>query len=76
MNILQRIWERWKVIAQIIGDFIGRIILSGFYFTIFVPFGLGVKYFSDPLEIKDGHNVEWEERKTLDLSIDDVRRMS
>ena len=76
MNILRRIWESWKVIAQIIGDFIGRIILSAFYFTIFMPFGLGVKYLTDPLAIKDGHQVEWEERSTLDLTIDDVRRMA
>lgn len=76
MNIFRQIWERWKVIAQIIGDFIGRIILSGFYFTILVPFGLGVKYLSDPLAIKDGHRVEWEERKTHDLSTDDVMRLS
>ena len=76
VSIFRQIWERWIVVAQIIGDFIGRIILTVFYFTLFMPFGLGVRYLSDPLMVKENNHVEWEDRTTLDLTIDDVRRMS
>lgn len=76
MNMGQRIWENWKRIAQLIGDFIGRIILTGFYFTLFMPFGLGVRFFGDHLNIKSKHQVDWVDRTTNDLSMEDVRRLS
>ena len=74
MNTLSRIWQAWKRIAQVIGDFIGRIVLTVFYFTIFMPFGLGMRLFSDPLMIKLKINKHWLERTTRDLSLEDVRR--
>jgi len=39
-------------IAEAIGNFMNRLILSLFYFVIVLPFGLGVRLFSDPLRIK------------------------
>ena len=74
MNTLSRAWQAWKRIAQVIGDFIGRIVLTFFYFTIFMPFGIGVRLFSDPLMIKPKISKYWLERTNQDLSLDDVRR--
>ena len=74
MNYLSRAWQTWKRIAQVIGDFIGRIVLTIFYFTIFMPFGLGIRLLSDPLMIKRKNNKHWLERTTRDLTLDDVRR--
>ena len=74
MDTLSRVWQAWKRIAQVIGDFIGRIILTVFYFTIFAPFGLGIRLFSDPLLIKPKKHNRWLERTTKDLTIDNVRR--
>ncbi len=74
MNTLSRAWQAWKRIAQVIGDFIGRIVLTFFYFTIFMPFGIGVRLFSDPLMIKPKNSKYWLERTNQDLSLDDVRR--
>ena len=76
MDLLRNIWERWKRFGQIIGDFIGRVVLTVFYFTIFVPFGLGVRLFSDPLAIKAGHRSGWVERSTKDRTLEDARRLS
>jgi hypothetical protein len=77
VNILQKIWQGWKRIGQIIGDFIGRFVLSVFYFTLFVPFALGVRIWADPLMIKPGDiKVRWLERTTRDLKINDGRRLS
>jgi hypothetical protein len=76
MDLLRNIWEAWKRFGQVIGDFIGRVVLTVFYFTIFMPFGLGVRLFSDPLAIKAGHPNGWVERSTKDRTLEDARRLS
>ena len=77
MTFLRRFWEGWKRFGQIMGDFVARVILSIFYFTVFLPFGLGTRLFSDPLDIKtDDKEPQWHERKTKDLTLDDARRQA
>ncbi len=75
MDTLRKVWQVWKRIAQAIGDLIGRIVLTIFYFTIFAPFGLGVRLFMDPLMIKPKQRNQWLERTTQDSTIDDARRL-
>jgi hypothetical protein len=74
MNVLRRIWAKWLEIGQVIGDFIARILLTIFYFTIFMPFGLVVRLASDPMDIKRSQ-PKWLDRKTHDLALDDSRRL-
>jgi len=75
VGTLRTIWEKWKQIGQVIGDFIARIVLSLFYFTIFVPFALGIRLFGNPLGVKGKRNLaRWIDRKTRDLVLDDGRR--
>ena len=76
MNILRQIWEWWKPVGQAIGDFIGRVVLSLFYFTLFVPFGLGLRWFGDPLDIKGPSRPSWLERTTPESTVQDTRKMS
>ena len=76
MGLLGRVWATWKRFAQVVGDFIGRVVLTIFYFTIFMPFGLGVRLLGDPLAVKRKQGVRWLERKTRDLILDDARRLS
>ena len=65
----------WKRIGQFIGDFIARVVLSLFYFTLFVPFAVGVRLFGDPLGVKaKGNSPRWLERATRDLALDDALR--
>ena len=75
MDFLRRFWEAWKRFGKFIGDFIGRLVLTVFYFTIFVPFGLGVRLFGDPLGLKPKQPLQWIARSTHDLSMNDVRRL-
>jgi hypothetical protein len=75
MKTLKKAWQAWKRIGQIIGDQIGRVVLTLFYFTIFMPFGLGVRLFADPLAIRPLSHAKWLERKTHDLTIEDSRRL-
>ena len=73
---LGQIWRAWKRLGQIIGDWIARIVLTVFYFTIFVPFGLGVRLFADKLAIKHKHDPQWLECTTHNVTLDDARRLS
>jgi hypothetical protein len=58
------------------GDVIGRLVLTIFYFTIFLPFGAGVRLLADRLDFKRQVKPSWRERKTMDLTIDDSRRLT
>jgi len=75
VNILKSIWETWKRVGQYIGDFIARIILTLFYFTLFMPFGIFMRLFSDPLNIKYKISPSfWLDRKTDDSEITQAGR--
>jgi hypothetical protein len=75
METLRKVWEGWKRFGQFMGDLIGRLVLTVFYFTLFMPFGLGVRFFGDPLAIRPGSRSKWVERKTNDLTLEDSRRL-
>jgi len=75
METLRKVWQAWKRIGQFIGDTIGRVVLTVFYFTLFMPFALGVRYFGDPLALRPRGNSKWLERTTKDLTLEDTRRL-
>jgi hypothetical protein len=75
MDILRKVWQAWKRIGQFIGDQLGRVVLTVFYFTLFMPFALGVKLLGDPLAIRPQGRPKWLERKTRDLTLEDSRRL-
>ena len=75
METLRKVWQAWKRIGQFIGDQVARVVLTVFYFTLFMPFGLGVRFFGDPLALRPLSNIKWLERKTHDLTIEDSRRL-
>ena len=75
MEALRKGWQAWKRIGQFIGDQIGRVVLTVFYFTLFMPFGLGVRLFGDPLAIRPLSRAKWLERRTQDLTLEDSRRL-
>ena len=75
MTYLSSAWRLWKRFGLKIGNFIGRIVLTIFYFTIFLPFGLGLRLFGDPLEIKSKDHAYWLKRQTGDQNLDDARRL-
>ena len=75
MQALRKVWQAWKRIGQFIGDFVGRVFLTVFYFTVFMPFGLGVRLFGDPLTMRRSYQPQWLDRKTTDLTLEDARRL-
>jgi len=72
MEPLKKFWEKWKAFGQFLGNLLARVVLTIFYFTVFVPFGLGVRLFSDPLGIKTQATKYWQERTTEDQTLEDV----
>ena len=75
MEALRKFWHGWKRFGQFMGDFIGRLVLTIFYFTLFMPFGLGVRFFGDPMALRPSSRSKWLERKTQDLTLEDARRL-
>ncbi len=74
MDILRKFWAGWKRFGHFMGDLFGRLVLTIFYFTIFLPFGLIMRLWGDRLDIKSNVKPIWQERNTKDLTPDDARR--
>ena len=73
----RRAWERWKVIARIIGEFQSRLLLSVFYFVILGPVAVVRRVCSDPLHLRSGSLSGWlEVSGTSGKSIEDARRQA
>jgi hypothetical protein len=75
MEALKKGWHAWLRIGRFIGDQIGRVVLTVFYFTLFMPFALGVRIWGDPLAIRPDVRAKWLERNTHDLTLKDSRRL-
>ncbi|GAB4423799.1 MAG: hypothetical protein Kow0031_02500 [Anaerolineae bacterium] len=71
---VENVWHHWKQFGHFLGDWLGRVALTFFYFTVFVPFGVGVRLFADPLHIKKEPPERWRPRETGDQSFEDVLR--
>lgn len=72
-EIIQIAWRRWNIIGQAFGDFQGRLVALLFYFTIFVPFAVAVRLFSDPLHIRRA-DTRWHDRPPVGTALDEARR--
>jgi hypothetical protein len=51
-SLLRQLWRKWKALAWKIGNFQARVLLALLYFTLLLPFGVGLRLFSDPLRTK------------------------
>ena len=74
VSLTPNFWQGWKAFGHVLGNLIARIVLTIFYFTVFVPFALGVKLFGDPLHLKSESARLWRERSTGDQSLEEVLR--
>lgn len=72
-EILNLAWHRFSVIASIISDANARIVAVIFYFTIFMPFGIISRLFTDPLRLKDREPV-WVAREPVPSDLDSARQ--
>ncbi len=76
MNDINRLaWARFGIITGILADLQGRLIVTLFYFTILVPFGIGSRLFSDPLRIRREENRRpvWLERHAVGSTLEEAQ---
>lgn len=74
VTLTPNFWPGWKLFGHFLGNLVARVVLTIFYFTVFVPFALGVKLFSDPLHIKSTSAKLWQTRTTGDQTLEEVLR--
>jgi hypothetical protein len=73
--MLRKIWHAWKRLGQFMGDMLARVVLTVFYFSIFLPFGLVVTLLSDPLRMRRLQAAPfWLIRESGDRNLDEARR--
>jgi len=73
MATLKKIWEGWKRVSRVIGNFQARVLLTILYFTVVLPFAIGVSLFSDPLRIKH-RPTSWLDHPPIPTTLDWARR--
>lgn len=56
--MLRKAWDAWKRIAQKIGNFQARVLLTLIYGSLILPFGLLIRLFADPLRLRQ-RPEEW-----------------
>ena len=74
MKFLKLIWKKWRAFGQVMGDFVARIFMTVFYFTVAAPFGIGVRLLKDPLHLKS-KEVAWLKREEREETIETARRL-
>jgi hypothetical protein len=72
MSALRQFWKRWKAFGRRAGDVLGRLLMTVFYFTLAAPFGLIVRFFGDPLELKR-RQPRWEPRPKAETDLKRAR---
>ena len=76
MSPSRRLWSAWMRLGRAINNVVARVVMTVFYFTVFVPFGLGVRMFSDPLDMGANGSQGWKPRQSWPTDLEDFRRLS
>ncbi len=72
----KKFWSEWKITSRYIGEFQSRLLLSLFYFTFLVPFGLLARLFDRSLDLRfhQPKQTGWVKRSPAQDSLDEARR--
>lgn len=74
VNLYEYFFSGWKAFGHFMGDMLARVVLTIFYFSVFLPFGIGVTLFGDPLKLKSKPVELWQQRSTGDQKLEEVLR--
>lgn len=72
-NYVSLLWRNWLRFGHFMSAWVGRALLTLFYFSIFVPFALLVRSSHDPLALKM-RATSWHPRSTSDKTLKDAQR--
>ncbi len=68
-------WSRWRELSQKAADVQARVLLTVFYYTVMLPFGMVFGLMKDPLRIKTRPTGSyWVERKPTSEALADAKR--
>lgn len=76
MYILKTIWSKWKTIAHHIGIFQSRLILSVFYFSLLMPWGIIFSLFKDELKMKNKKLSTWKTKDKQSATVEELKEQS
>lgn len=71
--MLRKAWNLWKAFGELLGNILARVVLTVFYFTIFLPFGIGTAVFNDRLGIKAVPKEFWRARSSRPVTLEEAR---
>ena len=75
--MLRQLWTRWKAFGQKIADLQARLILTLVYFIVVLPFGLVVRWLSDPLVVKSNpRQTMWFPKHVDEPTLENARRQA
>jgi hypothetical protein len=75
MPTLQRLWRGFSRVMETVGNFQARLLLTVFYLVVAAPFGLGVRFSSDPLHLRWQRGAaRWHVREPRASTLDAARR--
>lgn len=67
----RQLWQRWNAFAARMGGVQGRLLMGYFYFIIVTPFGLVMRFFSDPLHRKRPYSQSgWLTKDNIDPTLE------
>ncbi len=69
---MKQIWEKWKIIAEKIGNFQIKVVFSLLYFVLVLPIGFVSSHLTDFLNIK--RFPQWEEFKDTTSTINKLKK--
>lgn len=73
-QVINNFWETWKRFGRFMGNIVSRVVFTLLYFTLFAPFGIGARLFTDPLQIKQERESSWNLREAVGNSLEDIKR--
>ncbi len=74
LAVLGRLWEGWKRIVHVVGNFQARVILTLFYFVLLGLVAIPVRLLSDPLRHRLSQSSFWLSRRNEPVTLEEARR--
>ncbi len=72
-SLRTKLWEGWKKFGHAVGNFQARLLLTLIYYVLVLPFGLGVRLFSDSMNMKKRPS-KWFDHPSLPNTLEEARR--
>jgi len=75
---MKQLWQWWKRVAERIGNFQARVLLTALYCVVVLPVALVLKLLADPLALQRGRGRTswWIPRALRPTDLDEGRRQS